>query len=218
MPIDLGHDAARLVPTLRLIAEAGVEAAHLIGRSPNRALEQVPDPALQYAVGRQPDRVADALSFEEFVHLGIGESCVAPEIQTLYDAPVAGNHRLQHRAPAVGTVHIAWPQSAALDIAELVEYEQRVIAGAAEMAVVGAAFLLAIGRALARINVEHDGSWRPPLVHLANPLTGKIGERCKVFGPAQPLCLEAAHLTGRGSRSGDRSVADHPAHRRVMAQ
>src|SRR6516162_1538466 len=104
MPIDLGHDAARLVPTLRLIAEAGVEAAHLIGRSPNRALEQVPDPALQYAVGRQPDRVADALSFEEFVHLGIGESCVAPEIQTLYDAPVAGNHRLQHRAPAVGTV------------------------------------------------------------------------------------------------------------------
>src|SRR6516164_9302460 len=37
-------------------------------------------------------------------------------------------------------------QSAPLDIAELVEHEYRVIAGAAEMPVVGAAFLLAIGR------------------------------------------------------------------------
>jgi len=60
MPFDLGHDAAWLAPALRPIGKAGEVAAHLIGRSPNRALEQVPDPALQYAVGRQPDRVADA--------------------------------------------------------------------------------------------------------------------------------------------------------------
>jgi hypothetical protein len=54
---------------------------------------------LQYAIGRQPDRVADALSFEEFVDLGIGESCISLEIQTLYDAPVPGNYRLQQRVP-----------------------------------------------------------------------------------------------------------------------
>jgi hypothetical protein len=38
----------------------------------------------------------------------------------------------------------------------LVEHEQRVVAGTAEMTVVGAAFLLAIGRALARTHVEND--------------------------------------------------------------
>jgi len=36
-------DAPRLVPTLRLIAETGVEAAHLMWRLPDRALEQVSD-------------------------------------------------------------------------------------------------------------------------------------------------------------------------------
>jgi hypothetical protein len=35
--------------------------------------------------------------------------------------------------------------AATLDIAELVEYEQPVIAGAAEIAIVGAAFLLTLG-------------------------------------------------------------------------
>ena len=64
------------------------------------------------------------------------------------------------------------------------------------MPVVGAAFLVAIGRALARVHVEHDHLWRSLLVHLADPLAGQIGERGKVLGPAQPLRLEAPHLAG----------------------
>jgi hypothetical protein len=78
------------------------------------------------------------------------------------------------------------------------------------MAVVGAAFLLAIGRALARIHVEHDDPGRSPLVHLVDPLAGQISERGKVLRPAQPPGLEAAHLAGRSGRAGDRPVADHP--------
>ena len=187
-------------------------------RSPDRALEQVSDPVLQDPVGRQPDRVADALGFEELVDLRVGEGRIAAEIEPLHRAPVAGDHRLQHRAPAVGAVHVARPQGAPLQIAELVEHEQRVIAGAAEVAVVGAAFLLAVGRALARIHVEHDDPRRSPLVHLVDPLAGQIGESGEVLGPAQPLRLEAAHLAGRGGRPGDRPVADHPAHRRIAAQ
>jgi hypothetical protein len=77
-------------------------------RSTDRALEQVSDPVLQNAVGREPDRVADALGFEELVHLGIGESRVAAKIEPLH-ASVAGDHRLQNRAPAVGAVHVARP-------------------------------------------------------------------------------------------------------------
>src|SRR3954467_9445691 len=47
----------------------------------------------------------------------------------LHDAPVTSNHRLQHRAPVVGTMHVAWPQRTSLDIAELVEHEEWVVAG-----------------------------------------------------------------------------------------
>src|SRR5207302_538731 len=67
MPFDLGHDAARLVPALRLIGEAGIVPAQL---SPDRALQKIADPALQDTVRRQPDRIADLLGFEILVHLG----------------------------------------------------------------------------------------------------------------------------------------------------
>jgi hypothetical protein len=104
-------------------------------------------------------------------HLGIGESRVAAKIE-MFHASVADNHRLQHPAPAIGAVRVAWSQGAPLDIAKLVEHEQRVIAGAAEMPIVGAPFLLAIGRAFARIHVQHDNSRRSPLVHLVDPPAG----------------------------------------------
>jgi hypothetical protein len=45
------------------------------------------------------------------------------------------NDRLEHTIPAVGAMHVAGTQDAALQIAELIEYEQRVVAGALVMAV-----------------------------------------------------------------------------------
>src|SRR3954464_8144232 len=138
MPLDLGHDVARLVPALRLVAEAGVIAPYLVGWSPDRALQQISDLILQDLVGRKSDRVAGTLGFKKLVDLGIGESSVASEIQMLHNAPVTRNHRLQHRAPTIGTMHVARPQCASLDVAELVEHKQGVIAGAGEMTVVGA--------------------------------------------------------------------------------
>src|SRR4051794_15707176 len=180
MPLDLGHDVARLVPALRLIAEAGVIAPYLVGWSPDRALQQMSDLILQDLVGRQPDRVACTLGFKKLVDLGIGESGVASKIQMLHNAPVTRNHWLQQRAPAVSTMDIARPQYASLDVAELIEHEQRMIAGTGEMPVVGAAFLFAVGRAFARIHVEYDGLRRSPPAHLVNPLTGQISESSKV--------------------------------------
>src|SRR3954447_4081549 len=165
MPLDFGHDVARLVPALRLIAEAGVVTSYLMRWSPDRAFEQMPDLVLQDLVGRQADRVAGTLGFEELIYLGIGEACVASEIQMLHDAPVTSNHRLQQRAPVVGTMHVAWPQRTSLDIAELVEHEQWVVASAGEMAIVGAALLFAVGRALARIHIEYDDLRPPPPAH-----------------------------------------------------
>ena len=113
-------------------------------------------------------------------------------IERLHCVPVAGYHWLQHYAPAIGAVHVAPSHGALLDIAELVEHERRMIAGAAEMPVVGAAFLVAVGRALARSHVEHDLLRRSPMVYLVDPLTGKIGQTSKVLGSAQPLVSNLA--------------------------
>src|SRR3954469_8421049 len=140
MPLDLGHDVARLVPTLRLIAEAGVIAPYLVWRSPDRAFEQMSDLVLQHLIGRQANRIAGILGFKKLVDLGTGESGIASKIQMLHNAPVTRNHRLQQRAPAVSAVDIAGPEDTAFDIAELIEHEQRMIAGTGEMPVVGAAF------------------------------------------------------------------------------
>src|SRR3954451_4604771 len=143
MPLDFGHDVARLVPALRLIAEAGVITSYLLRWSPDRSVQQMSNLVLQDRIGRKPDRVAGTLGFKKLVDLRIGKSCVTSKIQMLRDAPVTRYHRLQHCAPAVGTMYVARPQRTSLDIAELIEHEQRVIAGAGEMSIIGAAFLLA---------------------------------------------------------------------------
>jgi hypothetical protein len=60
------------------------------------------------------------------------------------------------------------------------------------MAAVGAAFLLAIGRALAPIYVENDRFGRSPPVHLIDRLTGQTGEG----GKASPAGSATSSRTG----------------------
>src|SRR5687768_2333129 len=103
---------------------------------------------VQDRVGRATNGVAVALGFQQLVELGLGERRVAAEIENKAPAAIAGDHRHQDGAPLVGAMHVAAPEHAALEIAELVEQEQRMVAGAAEVAVVGRALLLAVGRAL----------------------------------------------------------------------
>ena len=62
-------------------------------------------------------------------------------------ALVARHDGLEHVVPAVSAVHVAGTQSTAFEVAELIEHEQRVIAGAGVMAVPDAHLLLAMGRA-----------------------------------------------------------------------
>src|SRR5947199_58113 len=64
MPLDLGDNPPRLGPGSGLIAEIGMEPAHMVRRSSDWAREQIADPALQNLVGRQPDRVFDPLRLQ----------------------------------------------------------------------------------------------------------------------------------------------------------
>jgi hypothetical protein len=132
----------------------------------------MPDPFLQDGIGRQPDGVADPLRLEQLVDLGLGEAGVTTEVEVEAALAVAGDDRLEHRAPTVGAVDVARPQQAALEIAELVEQEQRVVAGTAEVAVPGRAFLLPERGALRAVHVEDDAVRRPALVHPVDPRAG----------------------------------------------
>ena len=145
VPLDLGHHPARPGPALGLVGEAGEEHLRLLRRAADGPGQQVPDPLLQDRVGRQADGVADALGLEQLVELGLGERRVAAEVEGEAPPAVAGDHRHQHGAPLVGAVDVAGPQQAALEVAELVEDEQRVVTGAAEVAVPGRALLLRRG-------------------------------------------------------------------------
>jgi transposase InsO family protein len=120
-----------------------------------------------------------------------------------------------HRLLAIGAVDIVRPQGATLQIAELVEHEPRVVAGAAEMAVEGAAFPLSVGRALARIRVEHDDPRRAAGMNAVGPPSGQIGESSEVLRPGRPLGLEAAHVPRRGSLTRGCPTADQLTHCRI---
>ena len=76
----IGDYPARLGPGCGLIAEIGMEPAHLVRRSSDRALEQISDPVLQDPVHWQPDRVFDPLRFEKLVDLGHCKGRVSPEV------------------------------------------------------------------------------------------------------------------------------------------
>jgi hypothetical protein len=60
--------------------------------------------------------------------------------------PECAADRFEHTLPAVGAVDVAGAQNAAFQVAELVEYEQRMVADAFVMAIPDAHLLLAMGR------------------------------------------------------------------------
>ena len=51
VPLDFGDHPAWFGPASRLIGEIGIEPTHLVGRSADRALQQVANPMLQDLVG-----------------------------------------------------------------------------------------------------------------------------------------------------------------------
>jgi hypothetical protein len=195
-----------------------VEHLRLLGRTADRPAQQVADPLLKDRIGRQPDGVADLLCLQKLIQLGLGERRVAAKVEIETALAVAGDYRLERRPPALRAVHVARPQGAALQVAELVEDEQRMVAAAAEMAVPGRALLLAMGRALGAVHAEDDAVRRTAPVHPVDPGAREIGECFEVRLGCQPLGLEAAHLAGRGRGLVDTLPADNGPHHRVTGK
>ena len=115
-------------------------------------------------------------------------------------------------------MHIASTQRPAFQITELVEHKERVVAGTFVVAVPDAQLLLAVGRADARIHIEHDGSAGAASMNTVDPLAGKLDKRREVLLHCQPARLETPHLARRCRRDKSRLATNNPAHRRIMAQ
>ena len=190
----------------------------MVRRTPGRPRQQIADLLLEDLVGGKPDRILDPLRFQELVDPWHGECGVGTEVEARYSAAIARNDRLKHALPTIGAMHIAGTERAAFEVAELVEQEQWMVAGALIVAVPDAHLLFTMGRADARIHVEHDAARRPMGMNPVDPLAGQIGKPGQVLLCRQPARLETPHLAGRGRRSGSRLAADDPTHRRIMAQ
>src|SRR5665213_691973 len=156
MPLDLGDDTARCAPAPGLIAERRVQAPDVVRRPTHGSAKQMSDLVLQYLVGRQADRVFDSLRLKVLVHAWHRKGRVATEANPGSLSLVASDDGLEDRLPVIGTVNVARPKRASFEVAELFEHEERMVTGTAEMAVPGALLLLAMGRTLARVHIQHD--------------------------------------------------------------
>jgi hypothetical protein len=115
-------------------------------------------------------------------------------------------------------VDVAGSQGAAFEIPELVEHEQRVIAGAAEVAVVSRAFLLAEGGADAGVDVEHDPLHGAATMNAVDPASGQVSQGRQVRLLHQHLGLKPTHLAGGCSILRHRAPTDDPAHGWISAK
>jgi hypothetical protein len=184
----------------------------------DRTLQQPGDALLEDGIDWQPDRVFVTLGFQEFVKLRVGKCGIAAEIAALHLVSVTRNDRLQNIAPAIRGVHVLGPQRTPLQITELAEHEQRMIAHAGEMAVVGGALLRTMGFTHTAVHVEHDRRLRPARMHSVDPCPGQPRQRIQVGLAGQPPGLKPAHLAGRGGGPVETTPIDDGTHRRVMCQ
>ena len=89
------------------------------------ALEQMADAVLEHSISRQADRVPEAFGFEELVNPGQCKRSISSEVAPKQPVSITSDNRPEHVAPFVGAVHVAGAKRAPLQIAELVEHEQR---------------------------------------------------------------------------------------------
>jgi hypothetical protein len=125
-------------------------------------------------IGRKANRIRVALRFKVSVHLRLGECRVASKKPTDVRIPVASYHRFQYRPPVISPVNLSVAQQRPLQIAKLVEVKQRVIAGAAEVAVVGRALLLAVGRTDRTVHVQDQLANRLVFADPIHQHTGQV--------------------------------------------
>jgi hypothetical protein len=97
-------------------------------------------------------------------------------------------------------VNVPWPKHSPLHVAQLVENEQGMVAGAPEVAVEDGAFLLAEGWAVGAVHVEHQPPEPGALMNPVNPKAGEVSQCFQILFGGEHPSLETGHLARRGSK------------------
>ena len=103
------------------------------------------DAFLKNLVIRQADRREETLGVQKLVYVRRGKGRIPSEVAAQFPFPVTLDDGFQNAAPIVSAMDVAGTQGTPLKMAELVEQEKGMVAGAAEASVVGRSFLVAVG-------------------------------------------------------------------------
>jgi hypothetical protein len=91
------------------------------------------------------------------------------------------------------------------------------VVGAAEVAIVRATFLLALGRTHAGVHIQHSPHYGSAGMDVVDPAPGQIGQRGQVHLLGQHLGFEPTYLAGRGHILRYGPATYDPTQGRIMA-
>jgi hypothetical protein len=176
---------------------------------------------LQPGIGDQPDRIRNVLLLTVGVEGGDCKATIGPQFEL--DARPAGTQGAHHARKdgdgAVAGVGIAGAQHGGDELAGVaVEDQQRVIHVLAEVAVVGRAFLLAVGGIIGAVTVQQDV--------LRHAITCPLAEVDLKERPGQPVAgprIDSVLQAREGGLTGEvrgtvRQAATHQLEQGVRAQ
>jgi hypothetical protein len=115
-------------------------------------------------------------------------------------------------------VHIAGTQGAPLQVAKLVEHEQRVQALRLEVTVPHCSLLIAVNRTLRTVHVEGNGLRRAPVMHGVDPTARQVRQGIEVLVRRQHSRLKPTHGACRGRTMLHRPPANELPHHRITAE
>ena len=95
-----------------------------------------------------PYGITDASCLHVLVKLRLGKGGVGSKQKPHRQLQVALHDRLDESLPPIGAMYVAWPEHCTFTVSELVEAEQRMIAHALEVSIVGCTLLLTMYRTL----------------------------------------------------------------------
>ena len=100
-------------------------------------------------------------------------------------------------------------------MAELIEHEQRMVAGAVEVAIPGRPFLRAMGRAHRAVHVERNPTQSLGGMVAIDPAARHVGQCREVLWRGQHLGLEPPHLARRGCLMIEGAATHDLTHHRI---
>ena len=149
---------------------------------------------MQHVIAREANGVVVSFGLQEPVEFRLGECGVGSKTTGKVPASVTGHDRFQDLPPILGAMDVPLPEHGAFDVAKLVEAEQGVITGAAEMTVIGRALLFPVGLAHGAVHVQDYFPQSPVFPHPFDPSAGEVCQSRQVPGLRQHFGLEARHL------------------------